>query len=404
MAIVRAASFAALLLCTLAGFGMAQDVTLVSRDGNVEISGNLVGFDGEFYRVDTVYGELTVDGSGVVCEGPGCPDLEAFVARVTFSGAPTVGRVLMPALLEAFAIRHSYEAGREIISDREAIYRITDPAQDNRVLGEFRFRLNNTDEGFADLLADEADIVMALREVRREEVERGEEAGIGDLSSRNGSRVIALDALVPVVAPSNPVQSVSMPELVRVMTGEIDNWEVLGGPNAPIAVHVHGPRSGLGQATEDRLLKPAFKSLLEAVTFHPAGEGLAEAVAADPFAIGGDQPVGNGRGVGAGDTGGVRVCLAGWAAGGQDRGLPADFADVPVPAGTAVSQAGARVPRLSAGSVGAACDAAGRVCRSGAGGDTDSPAGGPVCQCDRKGGRGDVAGGVAADGGVPDAA
>ena len=51
MAIVRAASFAALLLCMLAGVGLAQDVTLTSRDGDVEISGNLLGFDGEFYRV-----------------------------------------------------------------------------------------------------------------------------------------------------------------------------------------------------------------------------------------------------------------------------------------------------------------------------------------------------------------
>ena len=286
MAIVRAAIFAALLLFSFVHTARAQDVTLISRDGDVEISGNLVGFDGEFYRVDTVYGELTVDGSGVVCEGPGCPDLEAFVARVTFSGAPTVGRVLMPALIEAFAIRNSFQVDREVVSDRETVYRVTDPGQDGRVLGEFTFRLNNTDEGFADLLADEADIVMAMREVRREEVVRGREVGIGDLSSRNGSRVIALDALVPVVAPSNPVQSVSLTELVQVMTGEIDNWQALGGPDAPIAVHVHGPRSGLGQATEDRLLKPAFEKLLEAVTFHPAGPGLARSVAADPFAIG----------------------------------------------------------------------------------------------------------------------
>lgn len=286
MAIVRAAIFAALLLFSFVPTARAQDVTLISRDGDVEISGNLVGFDGEFYRVDTVYGELTVDGSGVVCEGPGCPDLEAFVARVTFSGAPTVGRVLMPALIEAFSIRNSFQVDREVVSDRETVYRVTDPGQDGRVLGEFTFRLNNTDEGFADLLADEADIVMAMREVRREEVVRGREVGIGDLSSRNGSRVIALDALVPVVAPSNPVQSVSLTELVQVMTGEIDNWQALGGPDAPIAVHVHGPRSGLGQATEDRLLKPAFEKLLEAVTFHPAGPGLARSVAADPFAIG----------------------------------------------------------------------------------------------------------------------
>lgn len=285
MATLRAAILAALAFLATFSPGMAQDVTLTSRDGDVEISGNLLGFDGEFYRVDTVYGELTVDGSGVLCEGPGCPNLEDFVARVTFAGAPTVGRVLMPALIEAFAIRNTYRMERTVISERETVYAVIDEAE-GRVLGEFTFRLSNTDEGFADILANEADVVMSLREVRDDEVRMAKGAGIGDLGSRNGGRVIALDALVPVVAPSNPVQAITLRELAQVLSGEIDNWQALGGPNAPIAVHVHGPESGLGQATEDKLLGPADVTLIDTAQLHPGGPGLAEAVAADPFAIG----------------------------------------------------------------------------------------------------------------------
>ncbi|MEQ9258258.1 MAG: phosphate ABC transporter substrate-binding/OmpA family protein [Roseovarius sp.] len=285
MAVLRAAFCAALFLLGLAGAAVAQDVTLTSRDGNVEISGNLLGFDGEFYRVDTIYGELTVDGSGVICEGPGCPNLEDFIARVTLSGAPTMGRVLLPALIEAFAIRNSFTVSREDISDTEAIYAISDP-ETERVLGEFTFRLSNTDEGFADLLADEVDMVMALREARPEELRMAREAGLGDLSSRTGARVISLDALVPIVAPSNPVQAISLSELAQVLSGQIDNWNMLGGPDAPIAVHVHNARTGLGQATEDRLLKPAGVTLLQQVTLHTGGPGLARSVAEDPFAIG----------------------------------------------------------------------------------------------------------------------
>lgn len=285
MAFLRAASIAALFLCAIVGAAFAQDVTLTSRDGDVEISGNLLGFDGEFYRVDTIYGELTIDGSGVLCEGPGCPNLEDFVARVTFAGAPTVGRVLMPALIEAFSIRNGYELSRETLTETEAVYTMSDPEQ-GRVLGEFTFRLTNTDEGFADLLAGEADMVMSLREARKEEIARGKEAGLGDLSSRTGARVMALDALVPVVAPANPVQSITFNELAQVLSGEIDNWQALGGPNAPIAVHVHNAFTGLGQATEDRLLKPAGVTLVERVTLHPGGPRLAEAVVEDPFAIG----------------------------------------------------------------------------------------------------------------------
>ena len=57
---LRAAAFAALSVFPALP-ATAQDITLTSHDGKVEISGNLLGFDGEFYRVETRFGELTVD-------------------------------------------------------------------------------------------------------------------------------------------------------------------------------------------------------------------------------------------------------------------------------------------------------------------------------------------------------
>lgn len=285
MTIVRAALVAALYLFCLVGTVAAQDVTLISRDGDVEISGNLLGFDGEFYRVQTIYGELTVDGSGVRCEGPGCPNLESYVARVGFSGAPTIGRVLMPALLEAFALRYQYDLHRETIDDERFVYTLSDP-ETASVLGEFTFRLSNTDEGFADLLANEADIVMSMREVRDSERRRAREAGLGDLSARGRSRIVALDALIPVVAPSNPVQRITTPQLARVLSGDIASWTELGGPDAPITVHVLDGASGIGQATRDRVLAPVERSLSEQAKEHPDGPALAKAVADDPFGLG----------------------------------------------------------------------------------------------------------------------
>lgn len=279
-----AAIFAALFLWSSAPAVLAQDVTLTSRDGDVEISGDLLGFDGEFYRVDTIYGELTVDGSGVQCEGPGCPNLDQYVARITFAGEPTIGRVLMPGLLEAFAIKSGYLLDRSALQGRDFAYRITDKASGQQ-LGEFTFRMTSSDEGFADLLADQADIVMTLREVREAEIVLGRDAGLGDLSSKGRNRVVALDALVPVVSPTNPVQDVTVPELADIFAGNITNWAVLGGADAPIAVHMLDARTGLGQATEDQVLTPAAAIAAGSIIRHPTNEALLEAVMRDPFAI-----------------------------------------------------------------------------------------------------------------------
>ena len=285
MSLRCAVVLAALFLIWDTNTALAQDVTLTSPDGAVEISGDLLGFDGEFYRLDTIYGELTVDGSGVLCDGPGCPNLNDFVAELAISGSSTMGEVLMPALVEAFAQRSGYRIERESIDETRFVYVLND-ATSGKSVGRFTFRVSNTDEGFADLLANEADIVMALREIRPSERERAREAGMGDMTGQNRSRVLALDAVVPIVSPGNPVRTISTPNLASVFAGRIINWSDLGGPDAPIALHLPAAGSGLSQGVEDRLMQPANAQVSPAVTRHTLSGALAGAVMSDPFALG----------------------------------------------------------------------------------------------------------------------
>lgn len=281
----RAAIFAALFFAGQTAPLLAQDVTLRSRDGAIELSGTLLGFDGEFYRIRSDYGELTVDGSGVLCEGPGCPSLTDFVAELRVSGSATIGAVLMPALIQAFALRNGFDAERQTLSDSQFVYSLTN-RQTGKPAGRFQFHVTNTDEGFADLLADEADIVMALREIRPDEVRLARDAGLGQLTQSNRSRVLALDAMVPVVAATNPVSQISLLDVSRILSGEVDNWARLGGPDAPITVHLRDAGSGLSQGAEDRLLRPVRADLGADVVRHDTNAALSAAVERDPFGLG----------------------------------------------------------------------------------------------------------------------
>lgn len=283
MSYFRAAICAALCFLGGASRGFGQDVTLSSPDGAIEVSGNLLGFDGEFYRVETQFGELTVDGSGVRCDGPGCPSLSDFVAEVTFSGSSSMAEVLLPALIEGFALRNGYQTAREQFGGDQFEYTLS---REGQLAARFIFLVSNTGEGFADLLADQADVVMALREIREAEHILAEEAGMGDLTHAQRGRVLALDAMVPIVAPSNPVQRISLTDLARAYAGEITNWSALGGPDAPIALHLPVTGSGLAQALEDKLLEPAQLGLAEGIRRHDRGSMLVRSVATDPFALG----------------------------------------------------------------------------------------------------------------------
>jgi len=106
------------------------------------------------------------------------------------------------------------------------------------------------------------------------------------LTATNRSRVLSLDAVVPIVSPRNPVRRISPLDLARVFAGEVTNWADLGGPDAPIDLHLPTANSGLAQAIEDQVMAPAGLALSADITRHDLPVDLANAVATDSFALG----------------------------------------------------------------------------------------------------------------------
>jgi len=285
MSFQRAATFAALIMFFLSSQGLAQDVTISSHDGAVELSGTLLGYDGEFYRIDTRYGVLTVDGSGVVCSGPGCPDLNSYVAEISVSGARSMGEVLMPALVEAFARHRGMAVRRVVHADTHFTYALGEPEK-GRVFARFEFRLSSSGEGFADLMTGEADIALSVREVLERERRLAFDAGIGDLKAPERSRIVALDGIVAVVAPGNPVSEITLPQLAKALTGEIRNWQELGGPEAPIILHLPAVGEGPEQGIAEMILSASPAEFAIDATRHATAASLVDAVATDQFALG----------------------------------------------------------------------------------------------------------------------
>lgn len=278
---LRAVCAAAItLLCPLAA--PAQDVALRSFDGSVELEGDLISYDGAYYRLDTVYGPLTVSAEGVTCAGPGCPDLDSFVAEARIAGAATVAEGLLPALLDAFATAQGMML---VVQDDRAgalVYALH--RADGGLAARFHVTPGRSDDGLLALLNGDTDLALSLRQPTDLERRADRAQAPDDPPLDRRVRVIGLDALVPVVSPDNPIDTVSLPMLASLFSGEIDNWADLGGPDAPVALHLLAPGLGLAQSLSDRLRLPEDDSL--PVTRHTSAAGLADAVARDPYAIG----------------------------------------------------------------------------------------------------------------------
>ncbi|NBE07423.1 OmpA family protein [Paragemmobacter ruber] len=248
---------AAVTACLVASGAWAQDVTLTARDGGLALTGTLQGWDGEFYRIETEYGALTVDGQGVICDGPGCPDLTAPRIPVRIVGEGDPGRALLPPLVAAFARAR----GLDHVVDGDATI-LTDPTT-GQVLAEFSFQPMDQDSARAALMAGRAELILSA----------GTEPDLG-------SRTLALDALVPIIAADNPVAQLSSADLARALSGEVQNWSEIGGPDMPLVLHGLPATNGLQRALSGRLGRDVVASVI-----HPDFNTLAAAVARDPWAL-----------------------------------------------------------------------------------------------------------------------
>ena len=253
----RAVAFAAFFAPYAA---WAQDVTLSAREGGLEVSGTLQSYDGEFYRIESVYGLLTIDAAGVICDGPACPDLSAPRAQLRIVGLGGVGETLLPPLIEAFSAARGLVYRAEPGADFAAT--VTDP-QSDKVLADIRFTPASPEVARSELLAGRAELVLAA-----------------ETEPDLGSRVLAMDAMVPIVASDNPLPEISTRDLARVLSGEVENWADLGGPDMPLVVH------GLAQdAALQRALAARLGRDVAAQVVHEDIVSLGNAVQRDPFAL-----------------------------------------------------------------------------------------------------------------------
>lgn len=95
---------------------------------------------------------------------------------------------------------------------------------------------------------------------------------------------VALDGLVIVVHPDNPVDNLSLGEVQALFNGRITNWSALGGPDQPVSLISREPGAGTRAILQQRVLAEQRISINARI--QPDNAALLAAVAADPSAIG----------------------------------------------------------------------------------------------------------------------
>ena len=94
-------------------------------------------------------------------------------------------------------------------------------------------------DGIKSVIDGTADIGDASRDMKKKEVKLAEEKGVTPKKF-----TVALDCIVPVVNPANPVKDLSLAQLKDIYTGKIKNWKEVGGNDKTIVVISRDSSSG----------------------------------------------------------------------------------------------------------------------------------------------------------------
>ncbi len=106
--------------------------------------------------------------------------------------------------------------------------------------------------GIKALIDGSTDIATSSRTIKDKESKLAQEKGVSPVPHR-----IAIDAIIPIVHPKNPVTNLSAEQLSLIYQGKIRNWKEVGGKDLKIVVVSRDTSSGTYEVWEEKILHKA---------------------------------------------------------------------------------------------------------------------------------------------------
>jgi len=133
--------------------------------------------------------------------------------------------------------------------------------------------------GIKALLDGSTDIANASRAMKEKELKKAKEKGI-----QTKEIACALDMIVPVINPKNPVKNLSLTQLKAIYDGSITNWKQVGGKDAKIVVISRDTSSGTYEVWHKKVMKKT--DVRKDALLQASNGAVASSVAGNDKAIG----------------------------------------------------------------------------------------------------------------------
>lgn len=265
----------------------AQDVTLKSPDGTVNIIGEFIDYTDGHYVIRTGLGDLRIAGSRVNCEGAACPILDGRNANLKIAGSDDIGLGLMPLLMSGYASHLGAEAKIDTTDDgAKVLGQLIGDGGFGDQIGSYSVSSTSSSDAFLALLDKSASLGMSSRRIFPAEARELRDNGAGNMVSPAQEHIVAIDSLVLVAHPDNPVDQLTVAQLRDVYSGNIVNWSELGGADVPITMIGRPEGSGNRDLFEARMFGGDPVALSASATIAEDNNAVAKLVNSEPGALG----------------------------------------------------------------------------------------------------------------------
>ncbi|WP_425312444.1 substrate-binding domain-containing protein [Pseudomonas putida] len=165
-------------------------------------------------------------------------------------------------------------------------------ANESRVVGQLPSGENvridiaahGSSTGFSALKNNHADLAASSRPIR--DSEASELSALGDLRNAKAEQVIAIDGVAVILNPGNPVRELTTAQLAGMFSGEIHDWEQVGGTGGPIHLYARDQQSGTYDTFAELVLAKFGKTLSTQAKRFESSEDLSDEVSQDRQGIG----------------------------------------------------------------------------------------------------------------------
>ena len=144
--------------------------------------------------------------------------------RLVIKGSDTLGAKLVPQLAEQFKAQHP-DATFDIAAE-------------------------GSTTGFAALIDSTAQIGMASRPAKPEEIAAAKSKGVTLKET-----IVAYDGMAVIVNEKNPVTNLTRRQVEQIFTGEVNDWSAIGGSGGTLSIYTRNTSSGTYSEFKEMAMK-----------------------------------------------------------------------------------------------------------------------------------------------------